>query len=451
LVQLSVVALDAQGAPVIDLKSEDFQLWDNSKPQQVVFAHRNTLGTRTVPPGPREYSNRAGDVSPATAVLFDLLNEDMGSRGRSVKQLVDGLQHIELPDHVYLYLLTKGGTLSAVRGVPQPGEPAAAGEWTKQIAGTLETALSQTSQVRLHSLSGASEDVVKVTFTGLIALARQMAALPGPKNIVWLTQGVPLVFRNVANQNVDFTDLVRQISGDFRRANIVVNPVRTVLNVQVNERATLDLFAELTGGQAYMANEIESAIVQAEPKARGSYRIGFYPPAKGWDGKFHKIKVTCARNGVRLQAAQGYTADLAKELPIRDDKAAIAWAQSSPLEISDIGLRATSKPAASGSGSLLEVRVEASDLVLPLEQDHHRGQLVAVVNRYYNNGQPPEIEQMQGALDLTAKQFENAAAGGIDLSPDVAVNDLVAMIRIIVLDRATGAVGTLTVSPGRRN
>jgi hypothetical protein len=278
-----------------------------------------------------------------------------------------------------------------------------------------------------------------------------MAIFPGPKNIIWITQGVPLVFRNVGNQQIDFTNLVRQVSGDFRRANIAVNPVRTVLNVQVNERATLDLFADLTGGQAYLSNEVESAMAQVTQNARASYRIGFYPSSKNWDGKFHKIRVTSERSGVRIQAAQGYNADLPHELPIRDETAAIGWAQSSPFEISDIGLRATAKPVAAGSGSLLEVRVEASDVVMQQEQDRYRGQLVAVVNRYYKDGRPPEIERMTGTLDLTAKQFEDATAEGLALNPDVPVNDAVERIRIIVLDRATGAVGTLTVSPGRRN
>jgi hypothetical protein len=72
------------------------------------------------------------------------------------------------------------------------------------------------------------------------------------------------------------------------------------------------------------------------------------------------------------------------------------------------------------------------------------------VNRYYKDGRPPEIERMTGDIDLTAKQFESAKAEGIALSPGVPVNDLTEMIRIIVLDRATGDVGTLTVYPGRR-
>src|ERR1022692_519709 len=38
MVQLSVVALDAHGSPVTNLKSEDFQVSDGGKPQHVVFA-----------------------------------------------------------------------------------------------------------------------------------------------------------------------------------------------------------------------------------------------------------------------------------------------------------------------------------------------------------------------------------------------------------------------------
>jgi VWFA-related protein len=441
IVQLGVVALDAQGAPVTDFKREDFQVSDNGKPQRIAFAHHDAQRTRAMPLGPQEYSNQAGTgVPPATVVLFDLLNEDLASRGFSAKQIVQGLQHIEVPDHVYLYLLTKVGTLIPVRGVPQPADLGAApGAWTQQIASVLDTALNETSQLRQHALSGGSDEVVKVTFSALVSLARQMSVFPGPKNIIWITQGVPIIFKSVSNENIDFTNNVRQISGDLRRANIALNPVRTVLTAQVSERATLDLFADLTGGQAYMSNEVEAAIVQVTRNARASYRIGFYPDARNWDGKFHKIKVTSGRSGVRIQAAQGYNADLAREQPIREEGVAIGWAQSSRLEISGIGLRATAKPAA-GSGSLLEVHVEASDVVMQQEQDHYRGQLVAVVNRYYKDGRPPEIERLT----------ENATAEGITLNPGVPLNDATEMIRIIVLDRATGAVGTLTVYPGGR-
>jgi hypothetical protein len=272
-----------------------------------------------------------------------------------------------------------------------------------------------------------------------------MAIFPGPKNIIWITQGVPLSFRTQAQQTIEFTPIIRQIGSDFRRANIAVDPVRTVLNVQVNERATLDLFADMTGGKGYMANEIESAIGQVTQPTRASYRIGFYPGARNWDGKFHKIKVNCARNGVRLQAAQGYTADLAKELPLRDENGTIGWAQSSPRDIPDIALRAIAKPV-SGSESMLQVHVDVSDLVLQQDQDHYRGQLVAVVNRYFKDGRPPEIEKLSGDIDLTAKQLETAKAEGIALSPGTTMNATIAAIRFIVMDRATGAVGTLTIS-----
>ena len=71
---------------------------------------------------------------------------------------------------------------------------------------------------------------------------------------------------------------------------------------------TLDQFAEMTGGRPDDGKDIGAAVRQAINDARTSYQIGYYPPEKNWDDKYHKLRVTCTRKGVRIQAKTGYYA-----------------------------------------------------------------------------------------------------------------------------------------------
>src|SRR5262249_15430469 len=69
---------------------------------------------------------------------------------------------------------------------------------------------------------------------------------------------------------------------------------------------SLEQFAELTGGKVY-ANDIEKAIAEVMAASRSGYMIEYDAPKP--DSKFHKIRVTSSRKGLRLQVKQGYYAN----------------------------------------------------------------------------------------------------------------------------------------------
>jgi hypothetical protein len=64
---------------------------------------------------------------------------------------------------------------------------------------------------------------------------------------------------------------------------------------------TLEQLARQTGGRVYLNNDVGKAISDSFANARG------YSGAPA-DGKYHKLPVVCGREGVRLQAQQGYFA-----------------------------------------------------------------------------------------------------------------------------------------------
>jgi len=72
-------------------------------------------------------------------------------------------------------------------------------------------------------------------------------------------------------------------------------------------RDTLQKLADVSGGRLYLNGEVDKAV--AEPfEVRVAYQLTYEaPPA---NGKFHALRVTCSRKGVRIVAPQGYFAEL---------------------------------------------------------------------------------------------------------------------------------------------
>ena len=82
---------------------------------------------------------------------------------------------------------------------------------------------------------------------------------------------------------------------------------------------------------------------------------------KSRDGKFHKLRVTMRRKGVRLQTKTGYYAW--PDSPDDLEQAAIVLAH--PFEAGEIGLRATvSIPDAKNPGGTVNIRIEAGNVAL---------------------------------------------------------------------------------------
>src|ERR1700676_3478202 len=66
LVQVSLVAQDSKGAPVADLRREEFQILDNGVPQQIrVFVAETEKSSASLPqnPAPNTFTNRISGSS----------------------------------------------------------------------------------------------------------------------------------------------------------------------------------------------------------------------------------------------------------------------------------------------------------------------------------------------------------------------------------------------------
>ena len=482
MVDLNVVALDSHGAPVTDLTRDDFRITDAGRSETIAFfRHRDSAAKPALRLAPGEYSNRsAANVPRATLILFDMLNQKFGTRGTTTNNLIHDLQSIESADYLYLYILTVNGSLYPVRGLPgAEGESSPPGgePWTRHIKEMMDKALRDVLQVREPGVVQDVEWRAQMTFHALDLLGANLSRIPGHKSIVWLSDGVPIELgprRSETGEFVDFTPLLREMTETMDRSNVSIYAVRTIMigssdNINapapsdaissargmaqspaagpspyngVESLATLDTFANLTGGRPDAGKDIGAALRQALSDMRTSYQIGYYPPAADWDDKFHKLRITCTRKGVRIQAKTGYYAW--REPPGAQSMQAVQSALATRFDAAEIGLTARLVPLNSRSARL-EAHIDAHDLVLVHQGDSYHGQLRVAFGAFKPGVQPVLSPVTPFDVNLSSLERDKALDQGIDVSQTLQLNGDATAVRLIVVDRGSRAIGSVTI------
>ena len=472
LMDLNVVAMDDHGRPVTDLNADDFQISDAGKPQKISFFRRNSEGNgqrQARASGPNQFSNRAGGgTRNATVILFDLLNLGYGARGYAEKEIVRNLSGLERADSLYLYLLSDTGKFFQVHGVlpgEAPGPQPPGMPWTRQIKQMMDLALRAVMGFRSPDIDVFVR--TQLTFAALVALGEQLSAVPGRKIIVWVTDGVPVALgenRSDTGFPLDFTPQIRQLSEVLERSNIALYPVRQIMlgrsdnigaesggagatggsGTGLQSVATLDLFADLTGGRRSAGKDIGGAVQQAMNDLKFYYQIGYEVPSNNWDDKFHKLRVTSKRKGVRIQAKTGYYAW--KAVAGSHAQSAFTAIAAAPFDAEEIGLRATvSTDAEEGGTELVNLRIEARDIALVQEGDRYKGHLRIMSVGYLPNGLIHSSPVTPLDIEYTTAERDQALQDGISFAAKLNAGQGESRFRVMVFDRGSNAVGSITI------
>jgi len=455
LINLNVVAIGAHDQPVADLTADDFTVTDAGKRQNIVFFRRNgDVPRRVATIGPREFTNRgSGRSAHATVILFDRMNDSMGPSGAALDELGHALERVETGSDLYLYYFTKQGKLYPVR--PMPGGDTAApavrsNTWTRDAKAIIEAANNATFGMRALGIDEGQ--LIVMTYHMVGVLARQMAEIPGRKSLVWITHGVPIVIRDVGGQPYDFTPYLRRLCAQLDRANVALYPVQQTppgmatagmpeaQHSGLGSEDTLQQFADLTGGRASPGGEISAVLQHAMNDVRTSYQIAYQPSDANWNSKFHKLKVTCTRKGVKVQAKTGYFAWPEEAV---DEREAFGSLVESPTDAAEIGLRVGATPRADVVH--LVMKIDASDVALVRQGDAWTGSLRMAIAAYNAEGQAQVSSVTPFDLKLTAAEREEALKNGMGYEHDVKLGAVVRRVRVIVLDSRLGTAGSVTV------
>jgi len=292
-VAFEVVAVDSSGNPVPDLTPSDFTVFDNGTRQTTVSVHLN----------------QSAEARPLV-ILFDLLNSNLNTRGPIWDAMKTMLAHLPANGPFYLYLLTENGSLYAVHGVDAPE----GGSWIEDSGHLLDTAMRDTAQLRPQDLRASSVIALprrfETTTKALSELGQRMGVLHGRKDLLWVTYGFPSSIRLAGQGWWDGSPLLRQLGGQFAESGITIYTADPGINLATGilDRDSLDILTGATGGHPFQSIALDQVVARMEADSRTNYSIEYQPPARNWDGKYHKLRVKVARKGVRLQNENGYFA-----------------------------------------------------------------------------------------------------------------------------------------------
>jgi VWFA-related protein len=228
LVCLNIIATDNHGEPVTDLASSDLQISDEGNAQQILYFRRIDRRSVTTPAlAPNDLSNRTAATIPhATVILFDLMNTQLSASAFAAHELTRYLMSLESGDYLYLYLLTADARIYPVHGLDaqqQPGKQ----PWTKGSKGLIDQA--RKAVVRAAPANLNVDTRIQWTLNALSAMGAALARVPGRKNIIWVTDGVPIEMRAAGSGAVQLMDAlpaIRQLSLALERFQIAIYPVR---------------------------------------------------------------------------------------------------------------------------------------------------------------------------------------------------------------------------------
>jgi len=491
LVEIRVVAQDKQGEPVANLTEDDFTLLDEGRPQQISFFRTEaSRATPIIPPHlpPDVFSNRVEAVPPgATVILFDGLNTQFTDQAFARQQILKFLQGVNGGQRVALYAMGRGPRIlqdftsdssSLVKAMEsyRGGAPASLDEplYDPAVTGSAhwEAWLGELS-FGLYSYYGT--DRAFRTVRALIAIANHLEALPGRKNLIWVSGSFPVSLgessvplpKKVATDNRDAWPEFEHAARALNRANLAIYPVDArglmatqeyvgsigkpeLRNPDTSEFAKMQVLAERTGGRAfYNNNDLPAALHRAIDDSRLVYVLGYYPAHKDWKGRFHKVAVEVKRPDAELNYRHGYFAQPEEPADSWYRERVLDAALWSPIDAAALGLTVAVRSAPAG-GLDLALQLGPRDLALQHKQDKWECHLDIWLVQLDQKDRHLKTDARTNNLALDQATYERVMqANGLMLAEHLDPAPEAALLRIVARDVASGALGSLTV-PLRR-
>ena len=441
--RLNPLAVDADGKPVTDLTADDFKIVDQNKPETVFAFHGPGHEQAAAPSDVLTFSNRTSAGEPHhTVILFDLINLVDADRQENWKALDKQIPQLDSGESVYFYVLNLEGTLIPIHPM---GPPAADDKnWPQKMASVFDKAMKASSHARPVQM--VSEELQKRTFKALEDLANTLAMYPGRRDIVWIANGLTTVsdpkLVGCTGDWVECALYVPHLEVTLAGDGVAVDPYVLIGNLNADVNYNMDQMALMTGGHFYARQDVKTVMDQVAQAAAGSYTVFYDPGAENWNNKWHRVKVTCERKGVKLQFTDRYYAVTDTRPPLERTKAVLMQAFQRPTDFAEIGLRTKISPLQGKPGVHLEIRIDPSDLFLRQQGGKYAGALYCLISDRTGSAPAGEPSVLDLKPELTADQYKMVMKDGLPLEQDHPTS--APQVRVIVLDQNTNQVGSVT-------
>ncbi|MGO9775978.1 MAG: VWA domain-containing protein [Terracidiphilus sp.] len=537
LVDVSIVAYDKKGHPVKDLRQEEIEVYDNGRKQELRFfsqiADQAPVALAAAPAPERSFSNRAVDspaapaASPAaetgyTVLLIDESHIAWGDLNYARQQMIKFLASLPPTERVGIYTMTGIGfrvlqEITADHAVLtarlQKFSPSAQSVNQAQEDETRNRqSFNEVHNVAdLDSVNGNRiDEPVAVTATDpqllnqgsnparasliiLVAVARHLSAIPGHKNLVWVSSDN--VFADWRDQDVstdkgsrfldsyaqraqevmndahvavypfDVSQLEAQtVSADIQHRNVELTqaaaemasmagksaPPRNMTDGRITAEMNQDLHpiqptirqvADATGGRTIRrSSDLAAELSDIIEDGHAAVRVSFYPQGPA-DGQYHTItvKLTGRQRGLTLRYRTGYL--YAKEAGILKER--FQQAVWEPLDANQVAVSA--KVVSMDAGASVKIEIAAGDLGLQERDGRWTDKLDIFFIQRDDAGLRAQVEGQTLGLRLKSSTYQNLLSSGIPFDRFVQMKPATDSLRVLVVDENSGCMGSVTI------
>ena len=516
------VVVTRHGQAVQGLKKSDFTLLEDKKPQTVrifephVPAEQPTTPTKIdLPPDqytnfPVQPENRAVNL-----VLFDMLNTPVADQMYAREQVVEFVKKLPPGQRVALFVLRKT-QLHMIAGFTNDSSElvAAANKLLPDRSALLDTEEErQQNQDLIAQIEAASGrpgapafDLMRqsastnedsrsdmralITLAGFKALGESVAAYPGRKNVLWLSEGFPVslapdesLSKSPQNSMKNYLLALQETSERLSSAQMAIYPIdirglqsmgiaisssgeaavgrqggrsrygdlinRQSLELQRTHEA-MEEIAEQTGGVAsYNSNDLRAAMQRSIEHGATYYTLAYVPENKKWDGAYRHIQIKVAQPGVHAQYRQGYYAVSGRKDSLNVARNALVAAMQPTMPESTVLLLRVkvSPPDTKRPTVAIDYAVYAPDLTFtdaPDHRKHGKVEFVAVAWDKKTNQAAGSVSQTM-EIALKPENYQAFLRNGLPAHQELQLKEGTYTLRLGVMDDNSTKIGTLDI------
>jgi VWFA-related protein len=371
-VVVDVVVTDKSGKAVTGIPRQNFQVFEDGKPQPITFFEEHAGVATTAKPieppplPPNTFTNvpRALPADSVNVLLMDALNTPMDDQAYAHKQMIKYLATIPPGTRIAVFLLSD--RLRIVQGFTEDSsvllaaiahsaanpersallhDPAEESQMAPVISAVQEISAIQDFQNQLKT--SERNQRVDMTLDALRAIAGYLAGLPGRKNLIWFTSSIPLCMFAKDTVDCPYYDRIKSTINTLNNAQVSLYPIEAggllsnstfdseslrpaapgvplnravsyALEQEANDRNSnhlaMDQLARNTGGKAtYNQNGLKEALEEDIDNGARYYTVAYTPTNLRDEGRERKIEVKLASGKYNLAYRRGYTEDTPSE------------------------------------------------------------------------------------------------------------------------------------------